>query len=75
MPKKITPESIREMHVKNGIICRNCKHRKDVVSDFWTSGHFFYCEKQPSGAVPVGVTTGDGFCNEWEKKDDDQTGI
>ena len=75
MPKKIMPEPIREMHVKNGIVCKNCKHRKDDVRDFWASGHFFYCVKQPSGAVPIGVTTGDGFCNEWEKKDDDQTGI
>ena len=71
----VNPDMVKDWHVRNGIVCKNCKHRMDKVSDFWTSGHFFYCEKQPSGAVPIGVTTGDGFCNEWEKKDDTETGL
>ena len=70
MLKMITPENVKELHVRNGIICRNCKHWRDDVSDFWTSGHFTYCMKQRYGEVSIGVMNGDGFCNEWEKKTD-----
>ena len=75
MTKKATPKTIKEMHVRSGIICKNCRHRIDNESDFWTNGHFYYCDLSAFGEVPLGVTTGEGFCNEWEKKDDDQTGI
>lgn len=68
MTKKATPETIKEMHVRSGIICSNCRHRIDAASDFWMDGHFFYCEKMRYGEVQLGVTTGDGFCNEWEVK-------
>ena len=71
----MSEKSANEWHIKNGIVCKTCKHRVDDENDFWTSGHFFYCNKQKTGSVSVGVTKGDGFCNEWEEKDDITAGV
>ena len=71
--KKITPESIKEMHVRSGIICKYCIFFEKRYWNGFSHGYFTYCGMNPLGRG----REENEYCNlfVWRKKDDTSTGV
>lgn len=68
----MTDQDIKDIHVQNGIICKNCKHFVTYYWKHFTNGKVSGCLLNPFGRG----REEDEYCDLWEKKEDDaETGI